>query len=58
MTKSRGRYLRKRGAQCARSISNTARLDLELCSARAKHVAEFMDDGALLRHQQNEQKAK
>ena len=50
-----GGDLRKCGAQRAGGIRTAARLDFQLHIARMEHMAELMNNRALLRHQQQEQ---
>lgn len=54
MADGRGSYLRKRGAERAGRVRDAARFDLQLRIAGAEHMAEFMNDRALLCQQQQE----
>jgi hypothetical protein len=55
MANGRRGDLRKCGAQRAGRIRTAARLDFELHVARMEHMAELVNNRALLRHQQQEQ---
>jgi hypothetical protein len=58
MTKGRSNDLREGGAQRTGGIDSRARLDLECRAVSLGNVAQLVNNGALLRHQQQEQKTK
>jgi hypothetical protein len=55
MTKCRCDDLRKGGTQGASVIRRPVRLYLQLIMTRTDNMAEFMNDGALLCHRQQQQ---